>query len=72
MGYFHAFSNEFMYFLWKYTEYDIIDMINECAAPTSPSQALSYLGDNIFQNRAPLKVFEATSFRKRFRLQYTR
>ena len=32
-GYFQAFSDEFMYFLWKYTAYDIIDMINKCAAP---------------------------------------
>ena len=71
MGYFHAFSNEFMYFLWKYTAYDIINMINECAAPTGPPQDLSYLGDNVFQNRAPLKALEATPLRKRSRLQYT-
>ena len=32
-GYFQAFSNEFMYFLWKYTTYYIIDMVNNCAAP---------------------------------------
>ena len=31
--YFHAFSNEFVCFLWKYTAYDIIDMVNKCAAP---------------------------------------
>ena len=29
VGYFHAFSNEFMYFLWKYTAYDIIDMVDK-------------------------------------------
>ena len=31
-GYFHAFSNKFLYF-WKYTAYEIIDMANKCAAP---------------------------------------
>ena len=39
---------------------------------TGPPQALSYWGGNISQNRAPLKAFEATSSRKRSRLQYTR
>ena len=34
LGYFHAFSNEFMhFFLWKYTSYDIFRMIYKCAAP---------------------------------------
>ena len=37
-----------------------------------PPQALPYWGDNIFQNRAPLKAFEETTFRKRFRLQNNR
>ena len=32
VGYFYAFSNEFMYFLCKYTVYDITDMVNKCAA----------------------------------------
>ena len=37
---------------------------------TGPPQALSYWGGNIFQNRTPFKASEATSFRKRSRLQY--
>ena len=37
-----------------------------------PRQALPYWGGNIFQNRAPLKAFEETTFRKRSRLQNNR
>ena len=33
VGYFQTFSNEFMYVLWKYTAYDIIDMVNKRVAP---------------------------------------
>ena len=33
VGYFHAFCNESMYILRKYTAYNIIDMVNKCAAP---------------------------------------
>ena len=35
LRYFHAFSNEVIYiyiFVWKCTAYDIIDMVNKCAA----------------------------------------
>ena len=48
LGYFRAFSNDFMYFLWKYTAYDLIDMVNKCAAIkcqigyTSSTGKLSY------------------------------
>ena len=32
-GHFHAFSNESLYILRKYTAYNNINMVNKCAAP---------------------------------------
>ena len=54
-------QNSVMNFYWKLQ--DVVPIYRQ-------NKALSHWGDNIFQNRAPLKALEGTSFRKRSRLQY--
>ena len=39
----------FCIFLWKYTEYDIIDMVNQCAAPKYQTGYTSSTGKLSFQ-----------------------
>ena len=65
VGYFHAFSNEFMYFLWKYTAYDITDMVSKCAAPKYQTGYTSSTG-KLSSFHLPLKNEELNKKRIRF------